>query len=188
LQSNSSSLSRTSSGFLQKQDDIEYDESAEKKRLFEIENKIKEMEKSDTTGRLSQLNREPLFNATKNAIKDDLGLDSGSNSYNSEDEIIEDMEDSVASNESDAMEFSIGGDNSDNESGDNSFAFENSISSKNKSNGRNNKNHKLTTLSQSGDLDFSMTEQELSSSGITGNDYDYTTSALPPVQGKSKGW
>lgn len=146
------------------------------------------MEKSDTTGRLSQLNKEPLFNSTKNTIKDDLGSSSDSNSYNSEDEIIEDMEDSVASNESDAMEFSIGGNNSDdNESGENSFAFDNSLSSKNKPNNRNIKNNKLSTLSQSGDLDFSMTEQELSSSGMTGNDYDYTTSALPPVQNKSKG-
>ena len=112
----------------------------------------------------------------------------------STDAVVADLEESVASEEIDAMEFSIGGGESDS-NGSFSFLNEESVAShKAKTtlkSGRLTGNRYATASAvnqstESAELDFSVTETDLSASGHGAfeTEYDYTTSALPPVKAK----
>jgi hypothetical protein len=101
---------------------------------------------------------------------------------------MEDFDESVASNDSDNFEFSIGA--SENSiSRDGSFSFLNESGGGGKDNKNNNINRKnspknspknsLSLLTESAEFEYSVTEQELSNSDFI-SDYDYTTTNLGP--------
>lgn len=126
-------------------------------------------------------------NNSKNARKD----------KNKNDMVFADMEDqSIASEDIDAFELSVGGGESDC-NGSFSFMHDESVAS-HKSKARlsaisastGGAKKAINKSAESADVDFSVTETELSTSGLgLFEGYDYTTSALPPVKSKGKsGW
>jgi hypothetical protein len=117
------------------------------------------------------------------------------------DAMVADLEEqSVASEEIDALEFSMGGADSDS-NGSFSFLNDDSIASHKSKAGLKpvsrvapRKPLSANQSTESADVDFSVTETDLSTSGhgLFETDYDYTTSALPPVKTKGakgkSGW
>jgi len=93
---------------------------------------------------------------------------------------MEDFDESVASNDSDNFEFSVGA-SENSVSRDGSFSFLNESGGKdNKNSNMNRKNSpKNSLLTESTEFEYSVTEQELSNSDFI-SDYDYTTTNLGP--------
>ena len=89
---------------------------------------------------------------------------------------MEDFDESVASNDSDNFEFSVGA-SENSASRDGSFSFLNDSGTKDIKK-MNKKNSPRNSLLESGDFEYSVTEQELSNSEVS--DFDYTTTNLGP--------
>lgn len=89
---------------------------------------------------------------------------------------MEDFDESVASNDSDNFEFSVGA-SENSASRDGSFSFLNDSGAKDTKK-INKKNSPRNSLQESGEFEYSVTEQELSNSEVS--DFDYTTTNLGP--------
>lgn len=210
-----SALSRTKSGFIEtvrsntgkkieargRHSDDEADQEAQEESSPPM-SKIKAMQSSaGDSKKLSALFPAPATGWAKSAnsapaprgLITPKGTSSGK-SRSSTDAVVADLEESVASEEIDALEFSMGGGESDS-NGSFSFLNEESVASHKAKvplkSARLNVNRHATTSAvsqstESADLDFSVTETDLSASGQGAfeTEYDYTTSALPPVKPK----